>query len=52
MGMTPALTPAGKLLIIMTMFAGRLGPLTIAYAIARSLKHPPYRYPEEKPLIG
>jgi trk system potassium uptake protein len=55
MGLTPELTVAGKILIILTMFAGRLGPLTIAVAIARSLRdqqEPPIRYPEEKPLIG
>lgn len=52
MGLTPSLTPTGKLLIIFTMFAGRLGPLTIGFALARRLKPPSYKYPEEKPLIG
>jgi trk system potassium uptake protein len=52
MGLTPELTLPGKIMIIITMFAGRLGPLTIAFAIARSEKQAPYRYPEEKPLIG
>lgn len=52
MGLTPMLTTPGKLLIIITMFAGRLGPLTIAFALARSLQQPPIRYPEEKTLIG
>ncbi|MBA4492724.1 TrkH family potassium uptake protein [Paenactinomyces guangxiensis] len=52
MGLTSELSLEGKILITITMFAGRLGPLTIAMALARSLKQPPYRYPEERPLIG
>lgn len=35
MGLTPELSPVGRLLIILTMFAGRLGPLTIAFAITK-----------------
>ena len=38
MGLTPHLSIAGKLAISLTMFIGRLGPLTIAYAISRSEK--------------
>ena len=33
MGLTPDLTVFGKVLISITMFAGRLGPLTLAYAL-------------------
>nr|WP_279233334.1 TrkH family potassium uptake protein [Acetobacterium tundrae] len=39
MGLTPNLSGAGKIAISLTMFIGRLGPLTIAYAISRSEKH-------------
>lgn len=39
MGLTPHLSVGGKIAISLTMFIGRLGPLTIAYAIARSEKH-------------
>ncbi len=35
MGLTPTLSPVGKLLIIFTMFAGRVGPLALAFALAR-----------------
>ncbi|GGE20639.1 K+ transporter Trk [Marinithermofilum abyssi] len=52
LGLTPSLSAAGKCLIIGTMFAGRLGPLTIAFALAKKLETPTIRYPEEKPLIG
>jgi trk system potassium uptake protein TrkH len=54
MGITPYLTPAGKAIIIMTMFAGRLGPLTVTFALARrhSRNKVKLRYPEEKILVG
>nr|WP_259391377.1 TrkH family potassium uptake protein [Paenibacillus sp. 1011MAR3C5] len=51
-GITPDLTPAGKMIIIFTMFAGRLGPLTLAFALARKLKVSKIGYPEEKILVG
>ncbi|MDR6226852.1 TrkH family potassium uptake protein [Desmospora profundinema] len=52
LGLTSELTPLGKLLITITMFAGRLGPMTLAFAIARRIEKENIRYPEEKPLIG
>lgn len=52
LGMTRHLTTGGKLLLSLTMFVGRLGPVTLAYAISRRMIKPPYRYPEERPLIG
>ncbi|WP_235957312.1 TrkH family potassium uptake protein [Paenibacillus apii] len=52
MGLTPELSPLGKLVIIITMFIGRLGPLTLAFALAQRNKKQKYRYPEEKLLIG
>lgn len=54
MGITPYLTPVGKAVIIATMFAGRLGPLTVAYALAQRQKRRKVkiRYPEEKILVG
>lgn len=46
-------TPAGKLLMILMMFIGRLGPLTLAFAVARRASSQPHiRYPEGKVLIG
>ncbi|ANF94662.1 Ktr system potassium transporter B [Paenibacillus bovis] len=52
MGLTPNLSPAGKLIIIITMFIGRLGPLALAFALAQTRRPPKYSYPEEKVLIG
>jgi trk system potassium uptake protein TrkH len=42
----------GKLLIMGMMFMGRVGPLTLAVALAGSGGHPHLRYPEGKVSIG
>jgi trk system potassium uptake protein len=52
MGLTPELSPIGRILIILTMFAGRVGPLTLAFAIAMKRKPDPFRYPKGKIMIG
>jgi len=53
LGITPELSPAGKLLIIATMYAGRVGPLTLAVALASRGRRPVLiRYPEERVLVG
>lgn len=53
MGITSSLTLPSKLIIIVTMFIGRIGPLTIMLALSRKkLKVGKYRYPEETILIG
>jgi len=52
MGLTPHLSPAGKLLLTVTMMAGRVGPLTVAFALTQRQRKETYRYPEEKVLIG
>ncbi|AGL03399.1 TrkH family potassium uptake protein [Desulfoscipio gibsoniae] len=52
MGLTGDLSPLGKLIIIITMFIGRLGPLTMAFALAQKGIKPKIRYTEEKILIG
>jgi trk system potassium uptake protein len=51
-GITPALTAGGKLLIIILMFFGRLGPLTLAYAFAQRSASDHYAYAEERIMIG
>ncbi|PLR82984.1 Trk family potassium uptake protein [Bacillus canaveralius] len=52
MGLTPELSPIGRILIIFTMFAGRLGPLTVAYAVAMRRKPDAFRYTKGKIMIG
>ncbi|MEH7416620.1 potassium transporter TrkG, partial [Neobacillus drentensis] len=52
MGLTPELSDIGKILIMFTMFAGRVGPLTIAFAVAMRRNPDPFRYPKGKIMIG
>ncbi|AIQ20287.1 ATP synthase subunit J [Paenibacillus sp. FSL H7-0357] len=52
MGLTPELTEVGKILICLTMFAGRLGLLTLAYALGPKQGKALYKYPEGKMIIG
>ncbi|MEH7886244.1 potassium transporter TrkG, partial [Bacillus sp. JJ1609] len=52
MGLTPELSPLGKILITFTMFAGRIGPMTLAFAVAKKRKEDHYRYPAGKVMIG
>ena len=51
-GITSSLSDIGQLLIIFTMFIGRVGPLTIALALGRSRYTALYRYSEERIRIG
>lgn len=52
-GLTPELTAISRILIMLTMFIGRLGPLTIAIAIAfGNYKKVDYKYPKEDVLVG
>lgn len=52
LGLTPDLDSFGRFLIILTMFLGRVGPLTMGMAFAADDKPSPIRYPEGKVLIG
>lgn len=52
MGLTPDLSLIGRIVIILTMFAGRVGPLTIAFAVTMNRKPDPYKYPKGKIIIG
>ncbi len=51
-GITPSLPPAGQLLLIFLMFVGRLGPVTLASALALRSRKLLYELPKERPLIG
>ncbi|RFU71259.1 hypothetical protein D0469_02480 [Peribacillus saganii] len=52
MGLTPELSPIGRIIIIFTMFSGRLGPLTVAFAVAMKRKPDAVRHPKGKIMIG
>jgi len=51
-GITPQLCNLGKLLITITMFVGRIGPLTAVLAIALQRDKVIYAYPEERIMVG
>jgi trk system potassium uptake protein TrkH len=51
-GITGSLTSAGKLIIIMVMLIGRLGPLTLLASLTFNLKPARYEYPEEPVIVG
>ncbi|MBF0274670.1 MAG: hypothetical protein HQK84_05510 [Nitrospinae bacterium] len=52
MGITETLSNHGKCLIIILMFIGRLGPLTLAIAISRRERKERFVYSEEKLMVG
>lgn len=53
MGVTAKLSIISKLIIILTMYIGRVGPLTIMYALSKKkCREGKYKYPEETILIG
>lgn len=51
-GITPQLSSASKVVIIGTMFIGRVSMLTILIALLRRVKYLNYRYPQEEILMN
>lgn len=51
-GITPHLNAAGDAILIGLMYLGRVGPLTLAVALALREHGRRFRYPEERPLVG
>jgi trk/ktr system potassium uptake protein len=52
-GITPHLSYLGKIIIILTMYVGRIGPLTLALLIGRRVQPAAVvRYPEESIMVG
>jgi trk system potassium uptake protein TrkH len=52
MGVTPKLNDAQKLAIILMMFAGRVGPLTLAFSLSRARVKEGLTYAEEGVMVG
>lgn len=53
LGITPHLSYLGKIVIILTMYVGRIGPLTLALLIGKKVQPPAViRYPEESVMVG
>ena len=51
-GLTSELSSGGHVILIITMFVGRLGPITIGIALAQQTRRDIYRYPQERVTIG
>lgn len=51
-GITPSLDPIGKITLMVLMFIGRVGTITVGSAIALNDRHRYYRVPEERPIVG
>ncbi len=49
---TPALPETGQLLLVILMFLGRVGPLTLASSLTLRSTFRAYRLPEGRPMIG
>ncbi len=52
LGITAALSAPSKMIIIATMFIGRVSMLTILIALLRKVKHLNYKYPTEEILMN
>ena len=52
LGITPTLTVGSKLILILLMYLGRVGALTLVFAAFTSRKKIPARLPEEKLTVG
>jgi trk system potassium uptake protein TrkH len=51
-GITPLLSGWGHAILMVAMFVGRLGPLTVGLAMAQSSRTDAYRYASERVTIG
>lgn len=51
-GITADLNTFGRILLILTMLIGRVGPLTFMLAFSEKIKVKTYKYPQENILIG
>lgn len=52
MGITPTLNDLQKLALVIMMFAGRVGPLTLAYSLSMSSSKKSLTYAEESVMVG
>jgi trk system potassium uptake protein TrkH len=52
LGMTAKLNAVGKVVIVFSMFIGRIGPLTILYVFTREKAFGKFQYVEENVMIG
>ncbi len=51
-GVTPHLSQLGKLILVVSMFVGRVGTLTVAFALTSSAISRNYKYPYGHTMVG
>ncbi|GHC72848.1 potassium transporter Trk [Nocardiopsis terrae] len=51
-GITGDLPVSGQLVLVFLMFVGRIGPITLASALAMRRRSRAYELPEERPIVG
>lgn len=51
-GITADLPPAGQMILVVLMYVGRVGTITVAAALALRAHTRLFRYPEERPIVG
>lgn len=51
-GITADLPPVGQIVLIVLMYLGRIGTITLATSLILGERRMPYRYPEEHPIVG
>lgn len=52
LGVTSMLSPIVKIVISLTMFTGRVGPMSLAFAVAHDRVNARISYPEERIIVG
>ena len=52
MKLTPALAPGGRLVVVVLMFVGRVGVMTLTAALTLERRALPFRYAKEDVAIG
>jgi Trk-type K+ transport system membrane component len=51
-GLSASLDPVSQTILVLLMFVGRIGPLTIGASLALKQRPPLYQFPKERPAIG
>lgn len=51
-GITPDLPPLAEITLMVLMFIGRVGTITVATALAFRSRHRHFHLPEERPIVG
>ncbi|MDR0763116.1 MAG: potassium transporter [Bacteroidales bacterium] len=52
MGITPSLSAAGKIIITISMYVGRIGVLSFIYGLTKNIESARYEFPKENVLLG